>query len=133
MPEIEKVFDECVIIDDDGSTSTLNRVEKQTCQTSMKYLRTTTFNLEPEIIPRTSLTTPRSSDISTLSERMKFESPTEAQLKEICEQNRRKVRRLVAAVCISLTVLCIVLVIVSLSFGPKLEELGLPRKLLYLH
>lgn len=129
--EIEKtsINNDISFFDDNDDRSLTTTDDSYKTPTSIKYLRTTTFNLEPEIIPRSSLT-PRVSDISSLTDggRMKYESPTEAQLKEICEQNRRKVRRLVAAVCISLTVLCVVLVIVSLSFGPKLEELGNPRK-----
>lgn len=89
---------------------------------TVKCLRTTTFNLEPEIIPRPS-TVSRHSDASYLTDTMDSE-PTESQLKEIRERSRRKIKKLVAIVGVSLTILCIILVIVSLSFGPKLEELG---------
>lgn len=136
---MERTADEsltCLADADDVSSSKFN---------SNKVLRTTTFNLEPEIIiPRSnsnststmskqhhlrSTTMTANNDSSTaLTDGMELESPTEAQMKEIRERSRKRIKKLVAAVGISLTVLCVILVIVSLSLGTKLEELKTARK-----
>uniref|UniRef100_A0A915JD15 Uncharacterized protein n=1 Tax=Romanomermis culicivorax TaxID=13658 RepID=A0A915JD15_ROMCU len=94
-----------------------------------KGFRTTTFNLEPEIIPRLSIAESHiqmsvsQEVISSNNEVYDMDMSTEHQLKLIREDSRRKVRRLVAIVGVTLTVLCVVLVVVSLSFGPKFEEM----------
>lgn len=49
---------------------------------------------------------------------------TDAELLQVKEDNQRRIKRIVAAVGIALTVISIVLVALSLSLGQKIDELG---------
>ncbi len=79
-----------------------------------------TFNLEPEYI----FPAPQNNVTRMENEELTMEDLTEAELKLLKEQNQRRVKRIVAAVGITLTLVSIILVALSLSLGQKIDQLG---------
>ena len=74
-----------------------------------------TFNLEPEYID--------ASPLGPFQEELVLEELTEAQLRELKESSHKRVKRIVAGVGITLTLISILLVALSLTLGQKIDDL----------
>ncbi len=107
-----------------GDSSKLKPARKTETSKTNSRNHVTTFNLELEFIPVGA----EGSGVEDGEEGLSENELTPAQLRALKEDSQKRVKRIVAAVGITLTVISIILVALSLSFGQKIDDLGKSRE-----